>query len=501
MIPDHSPSSDYPLLQEESPAPALTGSARPAAQHVVILGAGPSGVGAAYQLVKKGLASVTVIEQQNGVGGNAGSFELDGVYCDFGSHRLHPVVPPEIMQDLRHLLGNDLLYRTRHGRIRLQGRWIHFPLKPMDLFFRLPKTFALRVLADTIRKAVPRAASGPGTFATVLERGLGQTICREFYFPYARKLWGVDPQELAPTTAQKRVSGSSIGKILRKVAKQIPGLKPPGAGQFYYPRRGYGQISQCLYEAARAAGADFKFGARFTAIERDGSGVKAVRYQLGGQEFEIPTRTVWSTIPINLLVRGMHPEPPRDVLEEASNISFRGMILIYLVLEQDQFSTYDAYYFPEMSIPISRLSEPKNFSASSEPRGRTVLCAELPSDPGRPEWEMSDEELGRRLCDWIGRAGLPAPARVSRVVTRRLRHAYPVYRRDYEECFSRMDRWLGGIDGVLTLGRQGLFAHDNTHHTLAMAYAAVGCLSPEGKFDHARWAEHRQEFETHVVED
>jgi len=324
MIPDHSPSSDYPLPQEESPAPALTGSARPAAaQHVVILGAGPSGVGAAYQLVKKGLASVTVLEQQNGVGGNAGSFELDGVYCDFGSHRLHPVVPPEIMQDLRDLLGKDLLYRTRHGRIRLQGRWIHFPLKPMDLFFRLPKSFALRVLADTIRKAVPRAASGPGTFATVLERGLGQTICREFYFPYARKLWGVDPQELAPTTAQKRVSGSSIGKILRKVAKQIPGFKPAGAGQFYYPRRGYGQISQCLYEAARAAGADFKFGARFTAIERDGSGVKAVRYQLGGQEFEIPTRTVWSTIPINLLVRGMHPGPPRDVLEAASNISFR----------------------------------------------------------------------------------------------------------------------------------------------------------------------------------
>lgn len=469
--------------------------------HVVILGAGPSGVGAAYQLVKNGLASVTVLEQQNAVGGNAGSFELDGVNCDFGSHRLHPVVAPEIMQDLSHLLGNDLLFRTRHGRIRLQGRWIHFPLKPMDLFLRLPKAFALRVLADTARKAVPRAVTGPDTFASVLERGLGQTICREFYFPYARKVWGVDPEELAPTTAQRRVSGSSIGKLLGKVTKQIPGLKPPGAGHFYYPRRGYGQISQCLYEAARAAGADFKFGARFTAIERNGSGVKAVRYQLGGQELEIPTRTVWSTLPINLLVRSMRPEPPGDVREAASNISFRGMILIYLVLDQDQFGTYDAYYFPELLIPISRLSEPKNYSGSSEPRGRTVLCAELPCDPGRPEWEMSDEELGRRLCDWIGLAGLPAPARVSRVVTRRLRHAYPVYRRDYEECFSRMDRWLGDIDGVLTLGRQGLFAHDNTHHTLAMAYAAVGCLSPEGKFDHARWREHRKEFETHVVED
>jgi protoporphyrinogen oxidase len=494
MIPQHSPSPEHPLQREESARPA-------AAPHVVILGAGPSGAGAAYQLRKHGLARVTVLEQRDGVGGNAGSFELDGVHCDFGSHRLHPVVPPDIMQDLRHLLGKDLLYQTRHGRIRLQGRWIHFPLKPMDLFSRLPKKFALRVLADTARKVLPRAASGPETFASVLERGLGPTICREFYFPYARKLWGVDPEELAATTAKRRVSGSSVGKILRKISKQIPGLKPPGAGRFYYPRRGYGQISECLYEAAQAAGADFKFGASFRGIERDENGVRAVRYQLGGEEFEIATRTVWSTIPISLLVRGMHPEPPPDVLEAASSISFRGMILIYLVLDQDQFSTYDAYYFPEEQIPISRLSEPKNFSTSTEPRGRTVLCAELPSDPGRPEWDMSDDELGRRLCDWMGRAGLPAPGRVVRTVTRRLRHAYPVYSRDYEEYFSRMDGWLSKVDGVLTLGRQGLFAHDNTHHTLAMAYAAVGCLSPEGRFDHARWAEHRKEFETHVVED
>jgi protoporphyrinogen oxidase len=471
------------------------------AQHVVILGAGPAGVGAAYQLVRKGIARVTVIEQRDGVGGNAGSFELDGVYCDFGSHRLHPVVPPDIMQDLRHLLGKDLLYQTRHGRIRLRGRWIHFPLKPMDLLLRLEKTFALGVLRDMVRKFVPRGASGPETFATVLERGLGRTICREFYFPYARKLWGVDPQELATTTAQKRVSGSSIGKILRKVAKQIPGLKPPGAGRFYYPRRGYGQISQCLYEAARDAGAEFKFGARFTAIEREGSRIKAVRYQHAGKEHEVHADAVWSTIPVSHLLQGIRPEPPRDVVEAGSGICFRGLILIYLVLDQDQFSTFDAYYFPEESIPISRLSEPKNFSSSSEPRGRTVLCAELPTDPGRPEWEMSDQELGRRLCDWMDRAGLPKPGRVSKVVTRRLRQAYPVYRQGYEERFDKIDQWLRGVEGLLTFGRQGLFAHDNTHHTLAMAYAAAACLSPDGKFDHARWAEHRKEFETHVVED
>ncbi len=502
MIPGPAASPENPAKEKANTIVAPIGNARPStAPHVVILGAGPAGIGAAYQLVRKGIARVTVLEQREGVGGNAGSFELDGIYCDFGSHRLHPVTKAEIMQDLRRLLGKDLLFQKRHGRILLQGRWIHFPLKPMDLFFRLPKGFALSVLADMARKVLPRDNSGPETFATVLERGLGKTICREFYFPYARKLWALHPEELAVTTAQKRVSSNSFGKMLRKVAAQIPGLKPPGAGRFYYPRRGYGQISQCLFEAAREAGAEFKFGARVTAIEREGSRIKAVRYQLGGEELEVPTRIVWSTIPITLLLRGMRPEPPPEVLEAASRISFRGMILIYLLLDQDQFTSYDAHYFPQESIPISRLSEPKNYSSASEPRGRTVLCAELPSDPGRAEWEMSDQELSRRLCDWLGRAGLPTPTRVSKVVTRRLPQAYPIYRRGYEECFSRMDRWLNEIEGVLTFGRQGLFAHDNTHHALAMAYAAAGCLSPEGRFDHARWAEHRREFETHVVED
>src|ERR1700683_1032281 len=156
------------------------------AQQVVILGAGPPGVGGAYQLVKRGVARVTVLEQQDRVGGNAGSFELEGVHCDYGSHRLHPVALPEIMDDLRRLLGNDLMYQIRHGSILLQGRWIHFPLKPLDLLLKLPKSFAMRVLADMGRKVLPGKASGPETFSTVLERGLGKTICEEFYFPYAQ---------------------------------------------------------------------------------------------------------------------------------------------------------------------------------------------------------------------------------------------------------------------------------------------------------------------------
>ncbi|HXM20935.1 MAG TPA: FAD-dependent oxidoreductase [Terriglobales bacterium] len=469
--------------------------------HVVILGAGPAGVGAAYELTRNGFTRVTVLEQRDTVGGNAGSFQLDGVWVDYGSHRLHPACDPAILNNLRELLGEDLLDRPRHGRIRLQNRWIHFPLKPGDLLLRLPKGFAAGVTFDLISKHLVSPNGHVESFASVLEHSLGTTICREFYFPYARKLWGLPPEELASTQARRRVSGNSVGKILRKVANALPGLKKPGAGRFFYPRRGYGQISQRICDAAKAAGAEFLFGARVLAVERECDQVVAVRYELDGKEHAIATRNVWSTLPVSLLVRSMRPEPPKEVLEAGKGVSFRGMILIYLTLEQDHFSEYDAHYFPEESIPVSRLSEPKNYSNSKEPNGRTVLCAELPADPGSREWDMSDQGLGDLLRGWLEQAGLPVRAKILRVTTRKLRQAYPVYRRGYEDHFAKVDQWLGELEGLLSFGRQGLFVHDNTHHALYMARAAADCLQPDGRLDRSLWAQYREVFETHVVED
>jgi len=92
-----------------------------------------------------------------------------------------------------------------------------------------------------------------------------------------------------------------------------------------------------------------------------------------------------------------------------------------------------------------------------------------------------------------------APIRA--VTVRRLAQAYPIYTRSYREHFDRIDQWVASVDNLLTFGRQGLFAHDNTHHTLSMAYAAAACLSDEGTLDRGRWREHRREFESHVVED
>jgi protoporphyrinogen oxidase len=470
--------------------------------HVVILGAGPAGLGAAYRLARRGGVGVTVIERNRAVGGNAASFELAGQAVDYGSHRLHPTCDPEVLRDIRALLGEDLIDRRRHGRIRLRGRWIHFPLKPVDLALRLPPGFALGVGADFLRKMTRFGGrrTEPETFASVLEAGLGRTICRDFYFPYARKIWGLLPTELAASQARRRVSAGSLAKMTRKVLAAVPGLKQRGAGRFYYPRGGYGEISYAYHRAAKAAGATFVLGGTVSVVQRADDRVLAVDIEQDGPSRRLETDYVWSTIPVSTLVEVLRPAAPAAVLEAARRIEFRAMILVYLVLEQDRFTEYDAHYFPEAEFRISRLSEPKNYGLAGTPN-RTVLCAELPCSSGDPEWDLTADELGRLVGDALERAGLALRAPVKEVVVRRLRHAYPIYRRGCEAHFDAIDSYLDRFANLLTFGRQGLFVHDNTHHALFMAYAAAECLGVDGRFDHGRWGNYRRLFAAHVVED
>lgn len=466
---------------------------------VTILGAGPAGLGAALALARQG-HDVSVIEQADRVGGNAGSFELGGMRVDFGSHRFHPASHPDVLKLVRGLLGDDLLERPRHGRIRLMGRWIHFPLRPLDLALHVHPRFALGVSLDVARRyadARRSAADGNATFASVLERGLGRTICREFYFPYARKIWGLEPDEISPVQALRRVSAGSIGKLLRRL---LPRSGGGGGGStkgiFYYPKDGYGQISERLADAAEAAGARIQLNASARRIHLGSSGDHVVETTLGRRV----SRHVWSTIPVTTFVRLAEPAAPAAVIASARKLELRAMLLVYLIIGADRFTEFDAHYFPGADVPLTRLSEPKNYTNLGEPAGRTVLCAEIPCARGDALWETSEDELGSLVAESLVREGLPAPAPLLGVTVKRLAAAYPIYRVGYEKHFGVVDGWVSGLQGVLSFGRQGLYAHDNTHHALYMAQSAAACLRDDA-FDHAEWQRYREIFEAHVVED
>ena len=473
------------------------------ATQFAILGAGPAGLGAAWLLRKHQHGDVAVVERAAQVGGLASSFTLADVPVDFGSHRLHPSCEPRVMNDIKSLLGDDLLDRPRHGRIRLRGKWIHFPLKPIDLVLHLPWGFAWGAALDSVGKVLGRRSAqmnGHESFATVLMQGLGPTICRDFYFPYAHKIWGAAPEELSAIQARRRVKAGSITKLLAKVASAVPGLKPRGAGRFFYPRRGYGQICSAYAQAARDGGATFHMESTVEEIAVSPGGMKlTISGQAGRQE--LAADQVWSTIPLTQLAKAIRPAAPAGVLAAAERMQFRSMVLLYVVLGQRQFTEFDAHYFPGQDIPFTRMSEPRNYCNISEPPDRTVLCAELPCREGDRYWNMPEQDLAELLKSSLAELDLPVRSTVEAVQVRRIRHAYPIYYHGYEASFARIDEWLATVPNLLSLGRQGLFAHDNTHHTLAMAYAAVDCLNSEGAFDRSRWADCRKAFEKHVVED
>lgn len=472
--------------------------------HVVILGAGPAGVGAAYQLRKTGRARVTVLERGLAVGGNAGSFDCGGQRVDFGSHRLHPACDPAILAEIESLVGSDLLKRPRHGRILLRGKWIHFPLKPIDLLLKLDRGFAFGSLFDMFGKIFSGTSSNEESFASVVRSKLGKTICRDFYFPYARKIWGREPEELSGIQAKRRVSANSFPKLLRKVLSAFPGVpKSKTSGFFYYPRRGFGQISESFAEAASSNGAEIRLGWTVDSLEHVEGEHKngwIVTASSGEDRRELEADFVWSTIPVGILSKMITPTAPSKVLNAANSLESRAMLLIYLELPVDQFTEYDAHYFPGANVSITRLSETKNYAVLAEPKNRTTICAELPCSTDDRFWTMTDEELGELVAGDLATAGIPLPADPVSITSKRLPHAYPIYSQGYEEHFDAIDSWVSDLPQLLSYGRQGLFAHDNTHHALAMAYAAVDCLDGD-TFDLSKWEKYREVFETHVVED
>lgn len=481
----------------------------------IILGAGPAGLALAMKLLRKPDigAEVVVIEQKPYVGGIAASFECQGLHFDYGSHRLHPATPPELLSDLKSLMGDDLLDRPRNGRIRLLGRFVKFPLNPFEFFLQMPLSFPVGIGRDAVSKPFRQKSKSPVSFADVLLDGLGKTICNAFYFPYARKLWGLGPEEISPVQVRRRVSAGNVSKMMRKALAALPGFKSGGTGRFFYPREGFGQICRSLAREVERLGGKILLSTKVEEIRlqngrpagvmvrSSGARIAGDRGQVAPGFKELIPDFVFSTIPVTDLVSCINPGPLQGVMKACRRIRYRSMVLCYLILETDRFTPYDAHYFPEADTVFSRLSEPKNYSFSVEPHGLTGLCAEIPCWFGDEFWRASGEMISSLVVRDLARAGLPLRCPVRTAFARRIRHAYPVYDLDFEARFKKIDDYVNQISCLISLGRQGLYAHDNTHHTMEMAYRASECIQRGPVWDSDRWRLYREQFGKHVVED
>ena len=468
-------------MGNEAHGPVASAPGRSTSADVVVVGAGPCGLAGALLAARRGL-EVVVVEAADRVGGMAASVEVAGQRVDLGSHRLHPSAPVAVRALLDGLLGDDLQVRRRNGRLHLAGRWVGFPLQAPDLVRSVPVGVGARIAVDLATGPLRRRRSpADGSYAAYVRAGLGPTALATFHGPMAAKLWGRPPEDLSAELARRRIAVNDGRRLVRRIAR---GSRPAGR-TFLYPRLGYGQVVDRLAEAATAAGATILTGRRGMTIE---PGARTAVDVDGGPVLDAG-RVLW-TAPLDALAGALgRPAPP---------VAHRGLVLVYLVVDEDRYSAVDAHYVPDADIAFARLSEPKNYRDGPDPAGRTVLCAEVPATVGDAHWSAGDDDLCAVVLDGMAAVGLRQPP-VLGVAVHRLARVYPLLGPG-DDAREDALAWADGVPGVTVVGRQGRHVADNLHHVLDMAIAADGCLDT-GTWDDARWAAERRRFDTFVVDD
>lgn len=455
---------------------------------IAIIGAGPAGLMAAWRAAESG-HNVVVFESADAVGGMSGSFEIQGQRVDYGSHRLHPSTPPHLLKRISDLLGDELQTRERNGRIRLYDRWVAFPLRTTDMARHLPIRFSLQSAYDILRR--PFTKKSPVTFNDEVSNRLGKTVSDQFYSPYAEKLWGIPGDEIDGEQARRRVSAKSPLAILRRLIKS----STPGGRTFLYPKHGYGQIVEAIARAVQDAGGQIYLNSPVDSIR-----VKESSCQLSVKDDQYEADYVLSTAPLTVLTKIISPSPSSEIMDAAATLRVRGMVLSYLILEQNQFTEYDAHYLPGLDTKIARLSEPKNYRDGNDPEGVTVLCAEIPCWVGDTVWNSSDNELSAMVVADLEKLGLPNVKHAA-TVARRLPSVYPVFEKRTMVERELLLEWSESLGRLIPFGRQGLLVPDNLHHTLAMGWDAAAAFDSKGEFNQHKWEKSIRSFRNHVVED
>lgn len=476
--------------------------------NIVIIGAGPAGLALGYKLLDKNIkGKIYILEKENHVGGLAKSFRESDLFFDLGSHRLHPSTNQVILEDLHKLLGADLKNQDRNGRIRLKGTYVKFPLNLSELILKLPFSFSIGIIKDTFLKIFRLTSNKKYSvnFETTLLNSLGPTICEHFYFPYAKKLWGAEPKNISAIQAEKRISNNTVWKILKKIFLQILFRNKKTRGTFYYPKNGFGQISEAYFDQIYNLGGKVLLNTSIKKITYNEK-LKTYFINYSNEKNEniskiLEAKLIFSTIPISSLLNLLDSKNKISNLMSKNKLKHRSMVLLYIIFDKCHFTNFDAHYFPENDVLFSRISEPKNYSMENQSLNKTGICVEIPCQDNDEVWNSKPEKLYNQIRKQLDEIDLPINGKIRKFFTKKIKHVYPIYDLEYKNVFSRIEDYINEKSNLITLGRQGLFMHDNTHHTIDMAYKASECLDIKNNWDSLKWKRYRKMFDKNVVED
>ena len=443
---------------------------------ILIIGGGPAGLTAAYELLKSGVRSI-IFEQDQVVGGLSRTINFKNYYFDLGGHRFFTKVKA-VENMWREVLGEAFLLRDRLSRIYYNKKFFYYPLRPMNALLGLGVWNSFLIVTSYLY-----AQLFPSREEETLEQWVsnrfGQRLFKIFFKTYTEKVWGMSCSEIRGEWAAQRIKGLSLVTALKNA------LVGNGNGnrknvvktlidQFDYPKFGPGMMWQEVADIVRKMGSQVWLGARIEGIRWSGDRIEALEVIRNGQIETVTGTHVISSMPIRDAIEKFQPEVPKEVLEAAKDLKYRDFLTVALIIHKDHLFPDNWIYIHDPDVKVGRIQNYKNWSPYMVPdSNHTCLGLEYFCFEGDDLWTMPDDELielGKRELNALGLVN-QKDVEDGKVV--RMPKTYPVYDSTYGKSLEVIRRFLGGIKNLQLVGRNGMHRYNNQDHSMFTAMLAA----------------------------
>jgi protoporphyrinogen oxidase len=433
---------------------------------VLILGGGLTGLSAGYILTKSG-RSVTVFEGDSTVGGLSKTIVKDDFRFDLGGHRFF-TKDKKIDMFVRDLMEGELIFVSRKSKIYLHNKYFDYPLKPLNAMLGMGIPTTIKILSDYGIEKLKRLIKRKDNISLEdwVVSNFGRTMFNIYFKEYSEKVWGIECNRISAEWVAQRIKGLSLSRAIRNAFFKIKGKNIPTlADAFLYPQLGIGRISERLKDKIEKNNRVLT-NTRVGSINHSNFIIDSVTVKDHQHSSIISGKQFISSMPITNLVNMLNPPPPAYILDAASKLKFRDLVIVALMVNRKRVTDQNWLYIPEQKIPFGRIHEPTNWSRKMAPDGKTIIVIEYFSFKGDNIWNESDEKLTDITVENLEFIGLVKKQEVINSIVVRVPNAYPLFEIGYKEISSVIYKYLSTFENLHIAGRSGMFKYYNMDHAI-----------------------------------
>jgi len=442
----------------------------------VVLGGGLAGLSAGYHLTKAGRKTV-LFEAGGELGGLSRTIRAGDFLYDIGGHRFF-TKKEHINELVKGLMGDELDLVHRKSKIFMFGKFFDYPLRPTNAVFGLGLGTVMRIMADYGLSRVRGMLFHPDIVSLEdwVVRNFGRTMFNIYFKQYSEKVWGIDCSRISQSWVAKRIQGLSLGTAVKNAFFKFTGREIPTlADTFFYPKLGIGRIAERFGEEIRRTNPVLT-SSGVVKLTHDDSRITGIEIQNCKRSYPVEGADYISTIPMNMLVQMMDPAPPEDVSRAAASLGYRDLLTVSVMVDRENVTDQTWIYIPEKKYLFGRLHEPKVWSRSMAPEGKTLVVVEFFCFKDDHIWNRSDEELSRITIEGLEELGFFTRKEVLGTDVLRVPKAYPLFEVGYEKHCKVIYDYLSGFKNLHIAGRSGMFQYQNMDHALESGMEAAETL-------------------------